>query len=87
MQQSNGKAVAALVLGIISLLGICSPIVGIVCGIIAICMSVASKKSGIVNGMQKAGLILGVIGIVIGVANWILAMVFTFSGGIWNMFS
>ena len=36
MEQKNGKATAALVLGIISLIGICIPIAGIICGIIAI---------------------------------------------------
>ncbi|MBQ8296663.1 MAG: DUF4190 domain-containing protein [Ruminococcus sp.] len=72
----QGKAIASLVLGICSMLGLCSPIVGIVCGIIAICMSVSARNSGYTLGMQKAGLILGIIGIVISVANWVLALVF-----------
>lgn len=44
MEQKNGKATAALVLGIISLIGICIPIAGIICGIIAIILAVMAKK-------------------------------------------
>lgn len=46
MEQKNGKATAALVLGIISLIGICIPIAGITCGIIAIVLAVLAKKEG-----------------------------------------
>lgn len=44
MNQKNGKAVAALVLGIVSLLGLCIPLAGIICGIIAIILAVMAKK-------------------------------------------
>lgn len=44
MEQKNGKATAALVLGIISLIGICIPIAGIICGIIAIILAVMQRK-------------------------------------------
>ena len=50
MEQKNGKATAALVLGIISLIGICIPIAGIICGIIAI-----SIVMWIVNAVILAG--------------------------------
>lgn len=46
MNQKNGKAVAALVLGIVSLLGLCIPLAGIICGIIAIILAVMAKKEG-----------------------------------------
>ena len=55
MEQKNGKATAALVLGIISLIGICIPIAGIICGIIAIVLAVLAKKEGSTDGKQKAG--------------------------------
>ena len=58
MEQKNGKATAALVLGIISLIGICIPIAGIICGIIAIILAVMAKKEGSTDGKQKAGMIL-----------------------------
>lgn len=54
MEQKNGKATAALVLGIISLIGICIPIAGIICGIIAIVLAVLAKKEGSTDGKQKA---------------------------------
>ena len=71
MEQKNGKATAALVLGIISLIGICIPIAGIICGIIAIILAVMAKKEGSTDGKQKAGMILGSIGIVISIIMWI----------------
>ena len=67
MNQKNGKAVAALVLGIVSLLGLCIPLAGIICGIIAIILAVMAKKEGSTDGKQKAGMILGIIGIVISI--------------------
>ena len=57
MNQKNGKAVAALVLGIVSLLGLCIPLAGIICGIIAIILAVMAKKEGSTDGKQKAGMI------------------------------
>ena len=72
MNQKNGKAVAALVLGIVSLLGLCIPLAGIICGIIAIILAVMAKKEGSTDGKQKAGMILGIIGIVISIVMWIV---------------
>ena len=44
MNQKNGKAVAALVLGIVSLLGLWITLAGIICGIIAIILAVMERK-------------------------------------------
>jgi heme/copper-type cytochrome/quinol oxidase subunit 2 len=85
MQPNNGKATAALVLGIISLLGICVPIVGIILGIIAIVLASLAKKEGCVNGKQKAGLILGIIGIVISIIMWIVNAVILAGSGLLDM--
>lgn len=52
MNQKNGKAVAALVLGIVSLLGLCIPLAGIICGIIGIVISIIMW---IVNAVILAG--------------------------------
>lgn len=75
MNPNSGKATAALVLGIISLAGLCYPIVGIICGIIALVLSMLAKKDGTVNGKQKAGLILGIIGIVLSIIMIIVSAV------------
>ena len=52
MEQKNGKATAALVLGIISLIGICIPIAGMILGIIGIVISIVMW---IVNAVILAG--------------------------------
>ena len=78
MEQKNGKATAALVLGIISLIGICIPIAGIICGIIAIVLAVLAKK---------AGMILGIIGIVISIVMWIVNAVILAGSGILDQLS
>lgn len=72
MNQSNGKATAALVLGIVSLIGICIPIAGIICGIVAIVLAMMAKKEGVTGGKQTAGLVLGIIGIILGIVMWIV---------------
>lgn len=64
-QKSNGKAIASLILGIISCAGSISYIVGwfvgIICGIIAIVFGVKARKEE-KSGMALAGFILGIIG-------------------------
>ena len=87
MEQKNGKATAALVLGIISLIGICIPIAGIICGIIAIILAVMAKKEGSTDGKQKAGMILGIIGIVISIIMWIGYAVILAGSGILDQIS
>ena len=87
MEQKNGKATAALVLGIISLIGICIPIAGIICGIIAIILAVMAKKEGSTDGKQKAGMILGSIGIVISIIMWIVNAVILAGSGILDQIS
>ena len=87
MNQKNGKAVAALVLGIVSLLGLCIPLAGIICGIIAIILAVMAKKEGPTDGKQKAGMILGIIGIVISIIMWIVNAVILAGSGILDQIS
>lgn len=87
IEQKNGKATAALVLGIISLIGICIPIAGIICGIIAIILAVMAKKEGSTDGKQKAGMILGIIGIVISIIMWIVNAVILAGSGILDQIS
>ena len=87
MEQKNGKATAALVLGIISLIGICIPIAGIICGIIAIILAVMAKKEGSTDGKQKAGMILGIIGIFISIIMWIVNAVILAGSGILDQIS
>lgn len=64
----KGKAIASLVLGIVSLLsGCCCTYLGIILGIISIVMACLYKKSnnGKMGGMATAGMICSILSIVI----------------------
>lgn len=67
--QSNGKATASLILGIISIaagvvFGIYGGIIGLICGIISIVLGVKAKKES-PSGMATAGFVLGIVGTVV----------------------
>ena len=67
MQQSNGKAVASLVLGIVSLVCIFfgyGALLGIVLGVVGIILGVMARKEA-PSGMATAGLVLSIIAIVL----------------------
>ena len=61
-------AIGSLVCGILSLVltffGY-GALVGLILGIVAIILSVNAKKQGYTEGMQKAGLVLGIIGTIL----------------------
>lgn len=74
----NGKAIASLVLGILSLvLGCCCTYLGIILGIISIILANLSKKDsdGIMEGKAKAGMICSIVAIVFSVVSIILVLV------------
>ena len=64
--QSNGKATAALVCGIIAILASPTVFLGIILGIVAIVLAVLSRKQSR-DGKATAGLICGAIGAVLSV--------------------
>lgn len=74
---NTGAATIALVLGILSVaLGFFIPLFGVILGIIGVTqarMGSGSSKAG----MAKAGKVLGIIGICIAVAGWLLNIVLT----------
>jgi hypothetical protein len=69
-QKTNGKAIASLVLGIISILSIFTgsfAFIGLICGIVGIILAVNAKKEIAVSGdegkgMATAGLVCAIIG-------------------------
>jgi len=85
--RNSSKAVAALVIGIVSpVLGLCCALVGLV-GIVAIFLGrsaqqeiAASGGSLTGEGMAKAGVILGIIGCVVGVLMTIVNIALFTSG-------
>ncbi|MCY7102178.1 DUF4190 domain-containing protein [Streptococcus oralis] len=74
---SQQKKKHSLVLGILSIvLGLLSPIVGLILGIIGLVLAISyQKESQIAYKTEK---ILNIIGIVISVLNWILAIAIFF---------
>ncbi len=73
----RGFAIASLVLGILSAVGLCCcctiPAVSAALGVVAIVLAIIySKKAGKLDGMALAGLILGIIGIVVALSLMII---------------
>lgn len=73
MENNNKFAVAALVLGIVSILTWLFPIAGYITTIIAIVLGVKGRKSE-KHGMATAGMVLGIIFLVITFINSILGV-------------
>ena len=67
-KRKNGFSIAALVLGIVSIVCCCISYLGLVCAALAIVFAILDKKQNAgMNGMALAGLICGIIGAVIAV--------------------
>ena len=78
-QKKDALAIAALVLGIVSIVVCCcSGIFSIPFGIGGIICAVLSKKNG-KSGMATAGLVCSIIGLVFGIVSAILAVLMFFS--------
>lgn len=72
---SNGLAIGALVVGIIGLITVWVPFLGIVLGLVALVLGIVGRKkaneTGVGGGMAIAGLIMGVLAILGGIL-WIV---------------
>lgn len=73
IQESKGLSIAAMVLGIISLVLFCIWYISIPCAILAIIFGIVGKKKG-GRGMATAGLVLGIIALSILALIYILAI-------------
>ena len=74
-----GRAIAAMIVGIIAFLGILIPIAGLILGIVAVVLG-SSARSDIGAGghgytQAKAGFILGIVAIAGSVVMWIVSVV------------
>jgi hypothetical protein len=89
-QQGNGMAVAALVLGILSLILSWLLVVDFILAVLAIIfgavgLSTAGKRGGAGRGLAIAGLVLGALTIVLGIIFWIVVYgVITSSCGVYG---
>lgn len=71
--KNMGVTVASLVFGLISVFVAASGWVALICGILAIIFSIVGRvKLGYFNGYAIAGLILGIFGTVLGIAEILL---------------
>ena len=64
----GGKAVASLVLGIISLLSWCLPFIGLPVAIVGLVLGIKDRQSPN-RGMAIAGIVMSVIGLVLSLIN------------------
>lgn len=66
---NNGRAVAALVLGIVSCVCFClsftyvSPLIGLVAGVVGLILGIGERKENPANGLGTAGMVLSIIGL------------------------
>lgn len=73
----TGSATTALITGLVSLLiGIWIPLVGVICGGVAIA-SGRTGRTSTKKGMATAGLVTGIIGLVLSILMWIANVILT----------
>ena len=73
VRQPNGTATASLICGIIGTLSLCACIafpLSIILGVAAIILSFLSRKGEPFTGLAIAGLVLGILSLILGVAEW-----------------
>lgn len=74
---NSGYAIASMVLGIVSIVFCCIPIVGVVCGVLAVVFSRKMNREGIVNSYTKAGFICGLVGLGLSVFSFAYSLIVT----------
>lgn len=67
-QQRNGKALASMIFGILALLSCCIPFIQFPLAVVAIVLVILSKKKQPLTGFAIAGLVLGIISVIISIA-------------------
>ena len=76
--RSRGWSLAAVIIGILSVLLSAIPFVGPILGLVAVLTSVISRRHlGYFDGVAIAGIILGAIGFVFGLTSILFALLFT----------
>lgn len=73
--QSKGMAIAAMVLGIVSIVLCCIWYISVPCAIIGLILGILYNKKGEKSGMATAGIVCSIIGIVLVLAVVILAVI------------
>ena len=73
-QSGDGKATGALICGILSLVFCYIPLVGGVLAIVAIVLAILAKRAGTTKGTRTAGLVMGIIGVLLGLLFTIITL-------------
>jgi Domain of unknown function (DUF4190) len=78
-RERPGRAIAALVVGIIGVLTCLIPIVAIILGIVAIVLGATTRadiaRNGLAGrGQATAGMVLGIIAVLAGIGFWVAAV-------------
>ena len=67
MEQKNNMAFASMILGISSIVLSCCCFLGMILGSLGILLGALSRGDGKMNGQAKAGVVTGVIGIILSI--------------------
>jgi len=78
--QNNGFAITGMVLGIVSIVTACSPLIGIATGIVGLVFSIKANTEGVKSGMVKAGIICSIIGTALAAINGIAGAIMAVTG-------
>jgi len=65
-QPGKGKAIASLVLGIVSLVFAWLPFFGLILGIVGLVLAAGAGREGFTGGLKTAGFVCSLIGTIIG---------------------
>ena len=71
----QGMAIAAMVLGIVSIVLCCIWYISLLCAIVGIVLGVMHNKKGVKSGMATAGIVCSIIGIILTIVILVLAAI------------
>ena len=74
MEQKNSMALASMILGILSIVLSCCCFLGMILGSISIFLGALSRGDGKMNGQATAGLVTGMIGIILSIGALVLVI-------------
>ena len=81
----HGLAVAALVLGIVSVVLACCYGLGFITGIVGIVLAAVAKKGGNKEGINTAGLVMSIIAVALNIVSFLLMVVFGVISGLGSL--
>ena len=80
---NRGMSIAALVMGILSLICCCCGYLGIACGALGIIFALLSRQDGPMDSKAKTGLVLSGIGLALGLISTVMFLIL-YALDLWN---